>query len=267
MLLLARVVLAAALLPAVACAEAEALPDPAAELQALKDTQALLERLAEDRTEQPHERAETLSALARVREALDSWPDSIAYYDKLLADHPGGGLSAWGFSGAMRARIARDGTIAGARAYFEKDALEVSQNNGDMSNHANRLKNHLEQLSKHFSALAGKHGPPIHPMQNVHFAKGEEPSFWKVVAPPWTHPPPPQKPATNQPAIPTSATALRTPAGLAVAAVVPDMTKRVNFIPALATVQPDTAKRIAYMAGVKEVQPDMRKRIELIPEK
>src|SRR5579862_3805714 len=45
----------------------EDTPDPAAELQALKDMQVMLERLGDDHTEQPQEREATLSALARVR--------------------------------------------------------------------------------------------------------------------------------------------------------------------------------------------------------
>jgi hypothetical protein len=251
---------------ALAFAEAEPPPDPAAEAQALKDMQSLLERLAEDKTDQPHQRAETLSALARVREALDSWAASIAYYDKLIGDHPAAGFCNWVFSGALRARVARDGTLAAARAYFEKDIFEASQNNNEMTNHAHRLKNHIEQISKHFSAMAGRHGPPIKPMQGVHFAKGEEPSFWKIVAPPWIYPPVPQKPAPNQPVAPTPAVGLKAPASWNIGPIVPDMNKRVNPINAIAAVQPDTAKRIGYMKGVTAVQPDLAKKIELIPE-
>jgi hypothetical protein len=218
------------LLPSLAFAEAEPPPDPAAETQALKDMQAVLERLAEDKNDQPHQRAETLSALARVREALDSWAASIPYYDKLIGDHPAAGFCNWVFSGALRARVARDGTLASARAYFEKDIFEASQNNTEMINHSHRLKNHIEQISKHFSQLAGKHGPPIKPMQGVHFAKSEEPAFWKVVAPAWIYPPAPQKPANGQPAPPTPAVALKTPTSWAIGPIIPNMRKRIELI-------------------------------------
>ena len=256
----------AALLAGTVSAETEPPSDPAAEAQALKDMQALLERLAEDKTDQPHQRAETLSALARVREALDSWAAAVPYYDKLISEHPAAGFCNWVFSGALRARVARDGTLASARAYFEKDIFVASQNNNEMTSHAHRLKNHIEQIAKHFSAMAGKHGPGLKPMQGVHFAKGEEPSFWKVVAPPWIYPPAPAKPAPNQPTPPTPAVALKAPASWNIGPILPDMNKRENLIKDIVLVQPDTAKRINYMKGVAVVQPDLSKKIELIPE-
>jgi hypothetical protein len=258
--------IASAIFSTSAYSETADVSDPAAELQALKDMQALLERLADDHTEQPQEREASLSALARVREALDSWTNSIPYYDKLIGERPTGPVCAWSFSGAIRARIARDGTLAGARAYLAKDALEAALNADDMTNHVHRLKNHIEQISKFLSASASKHGPGIRPMQNVQFVKGEEPSFWKAVAPAWIYPPAPQKPAPNQPPAPVPATALKSVASLTINPLVPDMNKRVNLVAALATVQPDTAKRIVYMNGVAPVQPDLHKRIELIPD-
>jgi len=221
--------------------------EPAAEAAALKDLQVLLERLGGDQSEQPQERVEILQALARVREALDSWAASVAYYDSLIAGRPGGPLCAIAFSGALRARIARDGNLAGAHAYLAKDALAAAANSNDMTNHVRQLQGHLGRMAGFFNASAAKQGPPIRTMPNLQFDKDEARSFWKVMPPPWINSPPPQKAAPNQPAVPTPATALRLTSNLAANPVLPNTAARIQFVPAVTTVQPDMLKRITLI--------------------
>lgn len=205
-------------------------PDPAAEADALKDLQGMLERIAADPSEQPHDRVETLRALARVREALDSWAGSIAYYDKLLADRPAAALCAAALSGALRACAARDGHLAGARVYLGKDAAERAQKTDEMMQHVTRFKNQLERISQFLGASAEKRGPAIRAMPEVRAVKNAEPVFWRVSQPVWMLSPP-RKPESKEPNAPVPLTSLKLPVPLAVVPVLPDMLKRIALIP------------------------------------
>jgi hypothetical protein len=232
---------------ALRCEAGEELRDPAAETTALKDLQALLERMGADVTEQPQERVEILQALARVREALDSWPSSVAYYDALVLSRPNAHLCGIVFSGAWRARVARDGNLAGVRAYFDKDALEATAKSDDMTKAVHHLQGQLARISGHLTATGAKAAPNLRPMPGVRFDKDEEKSFWKVMPPPWLNPPPPPKRPPNQPASPQPATGIRVPGDLAANPALPNLGPRIRFIPVVTPVQPAMLKRIVLI--------------------
>jgi hypothetical protein len=206
-----RISLIAALLLAAfsheALCESKAEPQPAvSEAEALKDLQPILERFGGDSNETPQDRASTLRALARVREALDSWVASIPYYDKLLEANLTGEVCAMALSGAVRGRITRDENLSGARAFVTNDTAAMTARSEEMEKQVSRLNTQFERITQWFKANAAKSGPPIRQQK-------DEPLFWKIVPPQWV-----------------TAKSLKAPAQQTITPVLPDMQKRIQLL-------------------------------------